>query len=89
MSESNKKLGNVIEIDQARIENHLGELVRGTVESTLNALLEAEADRICGAWCYERTDERRDMSCTFAPGTNLGRALSRTLAEHLEGIRFS
>ena len=60
MSESNKKLGNVIEIDQARIENHLGELVRGTVESTLNALLDAEADRICGARRYERTDERRD-----------------------------
>ena len=55
------KLGNVIEIDQSRIQEHLGELVRGSVEETLNALLEAEADQLCNATRYERTDARRDQ----------------------------
>jgi transposase-like protein len=36
------------------------EMVRGTVEETLNALLDAEADRLCGAGRYERTQGRQD-----------------------------
>ena len=32
-----------------RIRDHLGEMVRGTVEETLNAMLDAEADQMCGA----------------------------------------
>jgi len=44
-----KKLGGVVQIDESRIREHLGELVRGSVEDTLNALLEAEADRLCRA----------------------------------------
>ena len=39
MKKDTPKLGNVIEIDDARIRDHLGELVRGSVEDTLNALL--------------------------------------------------
>src|ERR1700735_790798 len=38
-----KAMGQVIQIDEARIRDHLGEMVRGTVEETLNALLDAEA----------------------------------------------
>ena len=38
-----KTLGKVIHIDEAQIHDHLGELVRGTVEDTLNAMLDAEA----------------------------------------------
>ena len=34
-----KPMGQVIQIDEARIRDHLGEMVRGTVEETLNALL--------------------------------------------------
>ena len=33
-------LGNVISIDDERIKSHLDRVVRGTVEETLNALLE-------------------------------------------------
>lgn len=55
-----KPLNNVIKIDDARIQDHLGKIVRGTVEETLNALLDAEADRLCGAGRYERSDSRRD-----------------------------
>ena len=53
-------LGNVIRIDDERVHEHLGRIVRGTVEETLNAMLEAEADRLCNAGRYERTEARRD-----------------------------
>jgi putative transposase len=53
-------LGNVVSIDDERIKNHLDRVVRGTVEETLNALLDAEADRLCNAQRYERSEARRD-----------------------------
>src|SRR6202007_611051 len=53
-------LGNVITIDDERIKSHLDRVVRGSVEETLNALLDAEADRLCNAQRYERTEVRRD-----------------------------
>ena len=61
MSDSvSKKLGKVIQIDEEQIQQHLGNLVRGTVEETLNKLLDAEADQLCNAARYERTEARRD-----------------------------
>ena len=53
-------LNNVITIDDERIKNHLDRVVRGSVEETLNALLDAEADRLCNAQRYERSAARRD-----------------------------
>ena len=53
-------LNNVIRIDDERIKGHLDRVVRGTVEETLNALLDAEADRLCNAQRYERSEARRD-----------------------------
>jgi transposase-like protein len=53
-------LGNVISIDDERIKSHLDRVVRGTVEETLNALLQAEADRLCNARRYERSEGRQD-----------------------------
>ena len=50
----------VITIDDQRIKSHLDRVVRGTVEETLNALLDAEADRLCNAQRYERSAARRD-----------------------------
>src|ERR1700692_4924488 len=55
-----KPMGQVIQIDEGRIRDHLGELVRGTVEETLNAMLDAEADQLCGAARYERSEARQD-----------------------------
>ena len=49
MNEHSKKLNNVVQIDEGKIKDHLGELVRGTVEETLNSMLDAEADALCGA----------------------------------------
>ena len=36
-----RPMSQVIKIDEARIREHLGEIVRGTVEETLNAMLDA------------------------------------------------
>ncbi len=58
--ESVSQLGQVVQIDERRIQAHLDEVVRSTVEETLNALLEAEADRLCGARRYERSEGRQD-----------------------------
>jgi transposase-like protein len=55
-----KLMGQEIQIDEARIRDHLGEMVRGTVEETLNAMLDAEADQLCGAVRYERSRSRQD-----------------------------
>src|SRR5437899_9489102 len=63
MEEDSKGTGlsNVIRIDDEPVREHLGHIVRGTVEETLNAMLEAEADRLCNAGRYERTTARRDQ----------------------------
>ena len=60
MSDDSKKLDNAISINQDEVKSHLGEIVRSTVEETLNGLLDAEADRLCNAKRYERNAERVD-----------------------------
>ena len=52
--------GRIISIDEQKVKDHLGEMVRESVEDTLNAMLEAEAEVLCGAARYERTAERKD-----------------------------
>jgi len=60
MPKDTKTLGKVVQIDERRIQDHLGELVRGTVEETLNTMLDAEADALCGAQRYARSPDRVD-----------------------------
>ena len=50
----------IIQINEEQIKDHLGEMVRGTVEETLNEMLEQEAERLVGAERYERTEGRKD-----------------------------
>ena len=50
----------IINIDEGLVKSQLGEVVRETVEQTLNSLLDAEADELCGAKRYERTGNRLD-----------------------------
>ena len=47
-------------VDTEKVRGHLDEVVRSTVEQTLNQLLDEEADRVAGAGRYERSEERRD-----------------------------
>ena len=53
-----KNLSNVIKIDDGQIQQHLGEMVRSTVEETLNTMLDVEADQLCNARRYEHTEGR-------------------------------
>jgi putative transposase len=62
---SNAKRGKIIQIDEEQVKDHLGEIVRGTVQETLNALLDDEADRLCRAKRYERTDERQNTRAGY------------------------
>src|ERR1700734_1910303 len=55
-----KPLGAVVQIDEGKIRAHLDAVVRATVEEALNAPLDAEADHLCGARKYERTEGRKD-----------------------------
>jgi len=50
--------GRIIKIDEALVKRELGDLVKDTVEETLNKMLDAEADELCNAARYERTDKR-------------------------------
>jgi len=65
MSNDSKKLGKVISINEEEVKKHPGEVVRSTVEETLNELFDAEADRLCNARRYERTSERRDTRACY------------------------
>ena len=58
----------VIRIEEEKIRSHLGEVVRQTVEQTLNNLLEAEADELCGAsvMLVRRSDWIRELATTIA-----------------------
>lgn len=48
----------IVSVDQEAIKGELRELVKTTVEQTLNALLNEEADELVGAERYERTASR-------------------------------
>lgn len=48
----------IVSFDEQAVKDELRELVRKTIEETINAMLDEEADRLVGAGPYERTDER-------------------------------
>lgn len=59
-NDATKVLNKVVRIDEAEICGHWDEVVRGTVEETLNALLNAESDEVCKAQRYEPSPDRVD-----------------------------
>ena len=58
ISASGKKKVPVIAVDEEELRTHVFEVVRRSVEETLNGLLDAEADSLCQARRYERNAER-------------------------------
>lgn len=48
----------IVSFDEEAVKSELRELVRKTIEETINAILDEEADQLVGAGPYERTDER-------------------------------
>jgi putative transposase len=59
-SGSVENFAGVIRIEEGKIRSHVDQVVRETVEQTLNGLLQAEADELCGAKRYARSPERLD-----------------------------
>ena len=53
-------LKETIRVDTGQLHGHIAEVVRSSVEETLNGLLEAEAEAICRASRYERAPDRAD-----------------------------
>ena len=49
---------NIIQLNEDLIKHDLKNLVRSSVEETLNALLDKEADELVNAGKYERSGER-------------------------------
>lgn len=80
----------IVSVDHDAIKADLSELVRKTVEDTLNALLAEEADDLIGAERYERTAERE----AYRAG-HYERGLTTTSGEvtirmpKLKGMRFT
>lgn len=50
---------NIIQLNEELIKNNLKDLVRNSVEETLNALLDHEVDELVNAEKYERSGERK------------------------------
>jgi putative transposase len=57
---SGESFAGAIRIEEGKIRSHVDQVVRETVEQTLNGLLQAEADELCGAKRYARSPERLD-----------------------------
>lgn len=51
---------NLVQFNEGEIKAHVDQVVRQTVEETLNMMLDEEADRLCQAQRYERTPDRAD-----------------------------
>lgn len=49
----------ILQLNEAAIKGELKDLVKTSVEETLNALLEHEADELVNAGRYERSEERK------------------------------
>ncbi|MCH5277350.1 MAG: transposase [Desulfovibrionaceae bacterium] len=56
--DSGKKEAAVIQVNEGELRQHVSKIVRESLEDTLNAMLEAEADTLCQARWYERNAER-------------------------------
>ena len=72
----------IVQLNEEVIKGQIKELVRGSVEETLNELLEAEAENLTQAVRYERNEQRqgyrsgrcsRSLTTTPLPGTSPSR----------------
>ncbi len=50
----------IVKIDDSAIKSHIDCQIKMAVQETLNAMLDAEADSLCGAAKYERSESRKD-----------------------------
>ena len=78
-----------LRVDEGKLRNHVDEVVRSSVEETLNGLLDEEADQICRAQRYERSLEREDpgMKLISIIGVGLAGALAPSEATRSARLR--
>ena len=60
MDDHSTQKAQIIQLNESAVRDHLGEMVRNTVEDTLNSMLDSEADRLCNAEKYQRNEARTD-----------------------------
>lgn len=80
----------IVTLNEEPLKTDLRELVRRTVEDTLNGLLEEEAGDLVGAERHGRTAEReayRAGHCDRSPTTSSGEVTIRM--PELKGVRFT
>lgn len=71
--DSTKALSNVIRIDDERIQEHLGKIVRGSVEETLNALLDTTEETGLTRWIGAMPGQPDGPSQGWWPGLRFPR----------------
>ena len=79
----------IVQFNEGAIKNELKELVRNSVEETLNGLLEQEAEQLTQAAKYERTHNRqayRSGKYTRKLGTTSGEVTLKM--PKLKGVPF-
>ena len=81
--------GQIVRLDEAVLKTELRELVRRTVEDTLNGLLDAEAAQLTGAARYERTETRQGYrSGSYDRGLTTSAGQVTLSVPRLKGLRF-
>ena len=81
--------GNIIQLNEDLIKANLNELVRDTVEETLNALLDHETDELVKAQKYERSESRQGYrSGHYSRNLTTTSGDVRLHMPKLKGLRF-
>ena len=81
----------IVQLNEEVIKGQLKELVRGSVEETLNELLEAEAEKLTQAARYERNEQRQGYRSGHYSATALrllGMSPSRCLSSRESLLRL-
>lgn len=61
---------NIIQLNEEAVKGELKELVRKSVEETLNELLDKEAKELTGATRYERNEARRAIAADITAASS-------------------
>lgn len=66
--------GKLLKINEDEVKSYLDKVVKGSIEETLNGLLDAEADELCQASKYERSPDRQNTRAGYYTRTFHARA---------------
>ena len=81
--------GNIIQLNEQFIHNELKTIVKNSVEETLNALLDAEADKLVKAERYARDQTRKGYRAGYYERSFSTQAGDVTLkVPKLKGLTF-